>query len=384
MLLRQHDPRGRGDHHPLHRSPRLRQGLRRFRSTIAATRRAPRYVRGRPAKIEQVAGDGDPRGVRRGHTGGHASERLEADLVVLSVAAAPNDGAVELAETLGIETDRVRLHRPVGSGRLGGRDDARRDLCMRQRRGTAGHPRLRGPGLGRGGPCRALPRRPPGRGVRGSGRSRSTSRARRASVSLSATAASTSPACSTSRSWRNTRRPCPTCCCRNGSVRLLQQRPGSAGRADPRAPAEPCRSRCLHAAHPRADLPGDLCLASASIPTCSRWSTSATSARGCTRRQPDDGPGEGPYAHPHGRRAGPAPRAARRRARSPMTRAALVIGGGIAGIQAATDLARPGLPGHAGREGGPARRAARRPPSQAPLPEHASGWRGSGAANWRG
>jgi len=63
------------------------------------------YVRGRPAKIERVAGD-ETLEVLVEDTLQHRQRRIPADLVVLSVAAAPNEGARELADLLGIETDR--------------------------------------------------------------------------------------------------------------------------------------------------------------------------------------------------------------------------------------------------------------------------------------
>jgi heterodisulfide reductase subunit A len=62
------------------------------------------YVRGRPSKIVH-----DPRsdtlGVYVEDTLGDGPRVLEADMVVLSVAAAPNEGAEQLAGVLGIETD---------------------------------------------------------------------------------------------------------------------------------------------------------------------------------------------------------------------------------------------------------------------------------------
>jgi len=64
-----------------------------------------RYVRGRPAKIERAPQD-DSLIVFVEDTLAHRQERIPADLVVLSVAAAPNDGAVRLAEILGIATDQ--------------------------------------------------------------------------------------------------------------------------------------------------------------------------------------------------------------------------------------------------------------------------------------
>jgi heterodisulfide reductase subunit A-like polyferredoxin len=62
------------------------------------------YVRGRPAKIDSVP-DNDNLEIFVEDTLAHEQRRLEADLVVLSVAAAPNEGAIELANHLGIETD---------------------------------------------------------------------------------------------------------------------------------------------------------------------------------------------------------------------------------------------------------------------------------------
>ncbi|MFH0982997.1 MAG: 4Fe-4S binding protein [Planctomycetota bacterium] len=64
-----------------------------------------KYVRGRPAKIDRVPED-DTLEVFVEDTLRHRQERLRADLVVLSVAAAPNDGAAQLAKLLGIETDQ--------------------------------------------------------------------------------------------------------------------------------------------------------------------------------------------------------------------------------------------------------------------------------------
>ena len=63
------------------------------------------YVRGRPAKITHNP-ESDTLEVFVEDTLGHTQTRIPADMVVLSVAAAPNDGAVKLAEILGIETDQ--------------------------------------------------------------------------------------------------------------------------------------------------------------------------------------------------------------------------------------------------------------------------------------
>ena len=62
------------------------------------------YVRGRPSKIEQVSED-DILEVFVEDTLGHTQERIPADMVVLSVAAAPSEGAAKLAQILGIDTD---------------------------------------------------------------------------------------------------------------------------------------------------------------------------------------------------------------------------------------------------------------------------------------
>jgi heterodisulfide reductase subunit A len=62
------------------------------------------YVRGRPAKIDRVDG-GDTLEVFVEDTLGHEQKRIPADLVVLSVAAAPNEGAKKLAKLLRIKTD---------------------------------------------------------------------------------------------------------------------------------------------------------------------------------------------------------------------------------------------------------------------------------------
>jgi len=62
------------------------------------------YVRGRPAKVFHDPAD-DTLQVFVEDTLGHEQRRIPADLVVLSVAAAPNEGAVRLAEILGIDTD---------------------------------------------------------------------------------------------------------------------------------------------------------------------------------------------------------------------------------------------------------------------------------------
>jgi len=62
------------------------------------------YVRGRPAKVDHHPDD-DTLEIFVEDTLEHKQRRIPADLVVLSVAAAPNEGAIELAGILGIETD---------------------------------------------------------------------------------------------------------------------------------------------------------------------------------------------------------------------------------------------------------------------------------------
>jgi len=103
MLIRQHDPEvaevtilytdlrafGKG----------FDDFVQRSREQESAT-----YVRGRPAKIERVDAD-DTLEVFVEDTLGHQQRRIPADMVVLSVAAAPNDGATELARVLGIDVD---------------------------------------------------------------------------------------------------------------------------------------------------------------------------------------------------------------------------------------------------------------------------------------
>jgi heterodisulfide reductase subunit A len=63
------------------------------------------YVRGRPAKIDRNPDD-DTLEIYVEDTLDHTQRRIPADLVVLSVAAAPNEGAQKLADMLGIETDQ--------------------------------------------------------------------------------------------------------------------------------------------------------------------------------------------------------------------------------------------------------------------------------------
>jgi heterodisulfide reductase subunit A-like polyferredoxin len=103
MLIRQHDPE-------VEEITILYTDLRAFGKGFddflqrAQDEECATYVRGRPAKIEQVAED-DSLQIFVEDTLAHEQRRLQADLVVLSVAAAPNEGAIELASTLGISTD---------------------------------------------------------------------------------------------------------------------------------------------------------------------------------------------------------------------------------------------------------------------------------------
>ncbi len=104
MLLRQHDPEVQ-DVTVLYTDMRaFGKGFDDFVKRSLQEQSA-RYVRGRPAKIERLAAD-DTLEVFVEDTLGHEQRRIPADLVVLSVAAAPNEGARKLARALGIETDR--------------------------------------------------------------------------------------------------------------------------------------------------------------------------------------------------------------------------------------------------------------------------------------
>jgi heterodisulfide reductase subunit A len=103
MLIRQHDPE-------VEEITILYTDLRAFGKGFddfvrrSFDEKSATYVRGRPSKVDRNR-DGDTLEVFVEDTLGHEQRRIGADLVVLSVAAAPNDGAVALAEILGIETD---------------------------------------------------------------------------------------------------------------------------------------------------------------------------------------------------------------------------------------------------------------------------------------
>ncbi len=104
MLLRQHEP-------DIEEITVLYTDMRAFGKGFddfvkrSLEEQSARYVRGRPAKIDRVA-EGDSLQVFVEDTLAHQQRRISADLVVLSVAAAPNEGAALLAASLGIETDR--------------------------------------------------------------------------------------------------------------------------------------------------------------------------------------------------------------------------------------------------------------------------------------
>ena len=103
MLIRQHDPE-------VEDITILYTDLRAFGKGFddflqrALDEECATYLRGRPAKIGSFP-ETDNLEIFVEDTLAHEQRRLEADLVVLSVAAAPNEGAIELAKTLGIETD---------------------------------------------------------------------------------------------------------------------------------------------------------------------------------------------------------------------------------------------------------------------------------------
>jgi heterodisulfide reductase subunit A len=104
MLIRQHDPE-------VEDVTILYTDLRAFGKGFddfvqrSVDEASARYVRGRPAKIERLDED-DTLEVFVEDTLGHKQQRIPADLVVLSVAAAPNDDTPRLSEILQVGTDR--------------------------------------------------------------------------------------------------------------------------------------------------------------------------------------------------------------------------------------------------------------------------------------
>ena len=104
MLIRQHDPE-------VEEISILYTDLRAFGKGFddfvrrSMDEKSARYIRGRPAKIDRIPGE-ETLEIFVEDTLEHRQKRIPADLVVLSVAAAPNEGAIELARILGIETDR--------------------------------------------------------------------------------------------------------------------------------------------------------------------------------------------------------------------------------------------------------------------------------------
>ncbi len=110
MLMRQHDPEIE-DITILYTD--LRAFGKGFDEFVERSREeeSALYVRGRPAKVYHNP-DGDTLEVFVEDTLGHEQKRIPADLVVLSVAAAPNDGAIELGKTLGVQTDRYGFIAP--------------------------------------------------------------------------------------------------------------------------------------------------------------------------------------------------------------------------------------------------------------------------------
>ena len=103
MLIRQHDP-GVEEISILYTD--LRAFGKGFDDFVGRSmkEKSATYIRGRPAKIDRVPGTDDLQ-VFVEDTLGHEQKRLEADLVVLSVAAAPSDRAIDLAGRLGIGVD---------------------------------------------------------------------------------------------------------------------------------------------------------------------------------------------------------------------------------------------------------------------------------------
>jgi len=103
MLIRQHDPE-------VEEVTILYTDLRAFGKGFddfvkrSHEEKSATYIRGRPAKVSQLP-ENDSLEVFVEDTLGHEQRRIPADMVVLSVAAAPSDDAAQLAQILGIETD---------------------------------------------------------------------------------------------------------------------------------------------------------------------------------------------------------------------------------------------------------------------------------------
>jgi heterodisulfide reductase subunit A len=102
MLIRQHDPQVT-DITILHTD--IRAFGKGFDDFVQRSKddESAKYVRGRPSKIEEAENGDLVIWVEDTLEG--VQKKVEADLVVLSVSAAPNEGAKQLANTLGIETD---------------------------------------------------------------------------------------------------------------------------------------------------------------------------------------------------------------------------------------------------------------------------------------
>ena len=111
MLIRQHDPE-------VEDISILYTDLRAFGKGFddfvrrSVEEQSATYLRGRPAKIEQDPED-DTLVVFVEDTLEHKQKQIPADLVVLSVAAAPNDGAAELIKILKIETNQYGFITPL-------------------------------------------------------------------------------------------------------------------------------------------------------------------------------------------------------------------------------------------------------------------------------
>ena len=105
MLIRQHDPE-------VEDITILYTDIRAFGKGFddfvkrSQDEKSAEYIRGRPAKVDVSPAKDGSLEVFVEDTIAHELKRIPADLVVLSVAAAPNDGAIEVAKILGIETDQ--------------------------------------------------------------------------------------------------------------------------------------------------------------------------------------------------------------------------------------------------------------------------------------